>query len=143
MAIDILHKILGIQTGAFDGHTLFSVRKLFFSPGNDRVPPGKITYFSKENRFSPAPPDRSVGRRRIDNGQLTIDNCSIPFGMMEMNWLADQPNTQKTFRFKNFNLSPQGIPSLSIVHCQLSTQQITSSRSRAKDVMGVPGAITP
>ena len=77
MAIDILHKILGIQTGAFDGLTAFSVRKSRFSPGNDRVRPGKITYFGKENRFSPAPPDRSVGRRQ---GVCAAYRLPLPVG---------------------------------------------------------------
>ena len=54
MAIDILHKILGIQTGAFDGHTLFSVRKLFFSTGNGRVRPGILHILAKKTG-SPRP----------------------------------------------------------------------------------------
>ena len=54
MAIDILHKILGIQTGPFDGHTAFSVRKLFFSPENDRVRPG-ILHILARKTGSPRP----------------------------------------------------------------------------------------
>ena len=54
MAIDILHKILGIQTGPFDGLTAFSVRKLFFSPENDRVRPG-ILHILARKTGSPRP----------------------------------------------------------------------------------------
>ena len=77
MAIDILHKILGIQTGAFDGHTLFSVRKLFFSPGNDRVPPGILHILAKKTGSSPAPPDRSIGRRQ---GVCAAYRLPLPVG---------------------------------------------------------------
>ena len=53
MAIDILHKILGIQTGPFDGLTAFSVRKLFFSTESDNVHPSFSHILAKKTRLPP------------------------------------------------------------------------------------------